>query len=253
MNIDNLKNKFVEDPEDILAGGDLKGEIQDITIGAHAVHRRNAINVGPSIYKDSSNSVGAYSTSSFFEGILSIYMEGALQQTRLADQVNMGHAAYSTVDLVMGDVVTTIEAIELSEFTQNGSRREIKGQAGDAIRYNQVPTLERIDQETSKGIDERAARLMLQYSALDGDLTFSSSGLFKVEFPDQPSELTTFHGFGGFDYTYDLGRSRIAASGGYRDLGRTGSAPLRVSNKWNTPERLIFNTSRDEQVFELQA
>ena len=65
---------------------------------------------------------------------------------------------------------------------------------------------------------------MLQYSLLDGDLTFSSSGLYKLEFPDKPSELTTLHTFGGLEYGYDRARSRFAVTGGYRDLSRTGGA-----------------------------
>jgi hypothetical protein len=144
------------------------------------------------------------------------------------------------VDLILGDLVATVETIELAEFSQNGSRRAIRGQAGDAFRYNQAPTLERIDQETSKGVDERGGRLMLQYSLLDGDLLLSSSALYKLEFPSKPGELTTLHTFGGFEYGYDLGRSRIALSGGYRDLTRTGGNTIESFKQMEHSEATIL-------------
>ncbi len=224
VNIDNLKNKFVEDPNDILVGGEVKAQSGSLAMGIHGVHRRNEAGVSQSTNADASNSIGVYSSDSLFDGHLSLYLEGAFQQNRQADQLNSGHAVYGTMDLIAGDLVITIEAIELSDFSQNGSRRAIKGQAGDAFRYNQAPTLERIDQETSKGVDERGGRLMMQYSLLDGDLLLSSSTLYKLEFPQKPAELTTLHAFGGFEYGYDMGRSRLALAGGYRDLTRTGGA-----------------------------
>jgi hypothetical protein len=240
VNIDNLKNKFVEDPNDILAGTEVKGQIGSVAVGLHGLHRRNEDGVSQSAHADASNSVGAYTSGSFVEGQVSLYLEGAFQQTRLADQLNAGHALYGTLDLVFADLVATIETIELSDFTQSGSRKAIKGQAGDAFRYNQAPTLERIDQETSKGIDERGGRLMMQYSLLEGDLTLSSSALYKVEFPDKASELTTLHTFGGFECGYDLGRSRVALTGGYRDLSRTGGATVKSFKQMEHAETTIL-------------
>ena len=57
---------------------------------------------------------------------------------------------------------------------------------------------------------------------LDGDFTLASNAMFKQEFPDTPSQLTTLHTYGGAEVAYGGGRSRFAVSGGYRDLKRTG-------------------------------
>lgn len=222
VNIDNLKFKFVEEPEDILTGTEVKTEFSFLQLGLHGLYRQNRDNVIESDFKDAGNSVGAFSSATLLEGDMSIYMEGAFQETRLADQVTQGHAGYGTIYYALGDLITTIEAIQLNDFVQNGRRKDIKGQAGDFFRYNQPPTLERIDQETSKGIDERAGRLMLEYSLSEGDILLSSNALFKQEFPDTPSELTTLHAYGGSEVNYNEGRSRLSLSGGYRDLKRTG-------------------------------
>ena len=120
----------MQDPNDILVGGEVKGQVGSLQLGVHALHRQNKEQVTASDFADASNSVGAYSTATMLDGDMSIYFEGAFQETRLADTVTQGHAGYSTLYYAVGDLITTIECIQLNDFVQNGQRREIKGQAG---------------------------------------------------------------------------------------------------------------------------
>ena len=86
--------------------------------------------------------------------------------------------------------------------------------------------MDRIDQQTSQGIDERAIRLSSDYSFLEGDFLISSNFLWKEEFPGASNEITTLHGYGNSEYTYDLGRSRLSFGGGARRLQLTaGDSP----------------------------
>ena len=165
-------------------------------------------------------------SANMLDGDLSMYLKAPIRK-RDSQTLNQGHAGYAAIDYSLGDMIT-LSALHLTDFVQNGQRREIKGQAGD-FRYNQPPTLERIDQETSKGIDERAGRLMLEYTMLDGDFTLASNAMFKQEFPT-PSQLTTLHTYVKLEIFHGGGRSRFAVSR-YRDLKQPATVKVRALRK----------------------
>ena len=226
VNIDNLKNKFVADPDDILSGAELSYRWRGGKAGLHSLFRRNETGIADSELYDGALGAGGFLTQQFSDGDVNFYLEAAHQEVRVAESVDRGHAVYSSIFWGIGDLSNTLELLSLHNFTQNGSPRAIKGQASDFFRYNQPPTLDRIDQQTSQGIDERALRLSSDYSFLDGDFLISSNFLWKEEFPGASNEITTLHGYGNSEYTYDLGRSRVSLGGGARRLQLTaGDSP----------------------------
>ncbi|MEE2755268.1 MAG: DUF6029 family protein [Myxococcota bacterium] len=228
VNIDILNQRFVEDPEDILAGGwyalrNLKLGSLRTTLGTHYLYRKNQASSALSEMDDGSSNLGAYIEFPALGDYGSLYLEADIQQTREFDQVTEGKAAYGAVDFFIGDTSLVVEAIYLDQFRQYGSVNRYD----EPVRYNQAPTLDRIDQETSKGENEYAARIRLEQSFLDGDFVVYVNGMYKIIDPDDLSEVTQVHGYSGLKGEFDSGRSRYALSGGYRDENATGGPTTR--------------------------
>ena len=214
VNIDKLKQRFVDDPNDVLAGGwyGWRG-LKWVDIGAHYVFRQNASKRAPSQLDDASNQVGATIEFPSLGGRGSLFLEADYQQLREVDNVTDGKAAYGALDLFAGDTSILMEAIYLDSIQQFGSTNRY----GEPVRYNLPPTLERIDQETSRGQNEWGGKVRVEQSLSDGDVVLYVNGVYKKVDPDTPSEVQQIHAFAGTEIQYDRGRSRANLSGGWRD------------------------------------
>jgi hypothetical protein len=228
VNIDVLKQRFVDDPNDILAGGWYAlrripvGAIK-MEVGLHYLFRQNAITEANAESKNASNNIGGKIEFPELGEYGSLYLETDIQQARNADTLSEGRAAYGAMDIFLGDTSLLFEGIYLDNFKQYGRNNRY----GEPLRYNQAPTLDRIDQETSLGQNEWGGRARIEHAFADGDFVLYANGMYKKLDPDELSEVIQIHGYGGFKGEFDGGRSRYTASGGYRDENASGGTTTR--------------------------
>ena len=147
------------------------------------------------------------------DDMLSGYIEYDHQQRRLIEKVSEGQATYFSFDFHKGDTTVLTEGAWVNDFQQRGSENTALKRRFD---YNQIPTLERIDQEIAENYDFRGIRTKVQQSFLDQNLSLHVNILYRVTRPEDPMEVQQYHVFGGGEYLFDLGRSRLSLSGGHR-------------------------------------
>jgi hypothetical protein len=147
------------------------------------------------------------------EDRLSGYIEYDHQQRRLVEKVSEGQAAYFSLDFHKGDTTVLTEGAWVQDFQQRGSENTALKRRFD---YNQIPTLERIDQEVAENYDFHGIKTKVQQSFLNQNLSLHINLLYRVTRPDDPMEIQQYHGFLGGEYLFDLGRSRLSLSGGHR-------------------------------------
>ena len=212
-NIDTVKEHFLDDPDDILAGGWLVYQgLKSAQLGLHGVYRLNETPLLTDEDNDHGFTVGGSVEVPSLGEFGSLYLESDYQRNTLVGTTEEGHASYVTVDLFFGDLSIIVEGIYLEEFRQRGSQNSVEG---IAFRYNQPSTLDRIDQENSLGENELGGRLRVEYALWDGDLVFYVNGLHKRVEPGD-SEVQQTHLYTGTELNYDEGGSRFQASGGFR-------------------------------------
>ena len=162
---------------------------------------------------DATSSGGLFLNLPSLSDFLSLYGEFDTQQRRLIEDVQEGYAGYLTLDWHFADTSVLTEGLWVDNFEQRGSNNTA---LLSRFNYNQGPTLERIDQEVAETYDVRGGRVRLQHDLLQGDLSLHLNGLYRNTKPNDPMELSQYHGYGGLEWYYDLGRSRLSASGGHR-------------------------------------
>lgn len=168
---------------------------------------------------------------------LSLYAEGDVQQREALDEEPTGSAVYGTADLAFGDTSILLEGLRLDTWAQPGSPNTA---LGDRFVYNQPPTLERIDQEVANNEHARGGRVRVEHYFFDLDLRLFASGLYKQTAPEEPSEVTVLHTYGGFEQYYQDGRSRVKLSGGWREENSTnGDRNDPVKDMWHIEADLV--------------
>lgn len=220
-NLDGVTQKFMEDPDDVLTGASATLHLGRADVSVHGLILRSRVPTSPDVDEDGTNLAGAYLDLPLTDW-LSLYVEGAFEQYRIIRQDERGTAAYAAADLDLGIVSLLVEGLYLDQFQVLGSRNDLLGQR---TVYNQPPTLERIDQEVLDNENVRGGRVKLSRAFLDGSLVLYTSGMLR-QFGKDAAGVNALHGYGGFEFTYDGGRSRWYASAGYREeiLVRDGQA-----------------------------
>ena len=215
-NLDTVTQAFVEDTDDTLVGGayGFRG-LDGIELGVHDLYLKPTEPFAEQVAtSDLSHTIGAYVDMATLLDWMSLYIEADYQQRKESSQVKTGRAAYAALDLFVGEFIFIAEGLFLENFIQRGS----KNSALDShFNYSQPPTLERIDQEVLNNTDVLGGRLRVERSFLEGDLVVHANGMVRVNNRNNPEEAKQMHGFAGFELAYQSGRSRVAASGGYRD------------------------------------
>ena len=215
VNLDMVSMHYVDDVNDLILGGQggyrlpIGGEVGLL----YAYLQPTEQTLDTVELKDATSSGGLYLNLPSLTSFLSAYAEFDVQQRRLVEAVQEGQAAYLTLDWHFGDTTVLTEGLWVDNFEQRGSENSA---LVTRFNYNQGPTLERIDQEVAELYDVRGGRLRLQQDFMEGDLSVHANGLFRNTKPNDPMELTQYHGYGGLEWYFDLGRSRLSASGGHR-------------------------------------
>ncbi len=214
-NLDPVTQRFMEDPEDTLAGGRFTLHVGRADLSVHGLYLSPKVIVGDAVDRSKEQTVlgGGYVELPATDW-LNLYVEGAAQQYRLISTDHTGMAAYAAADFDLGVVSLLLEGLYLDQFHVMGSAN--RGLGGMPNRYNQPPTLERIDQEVLDNEDVRGGRAKISRAFLDGDLVVYVNGMLR-QFGREEDAATVdaLHGYTGFELIYDSG-SRWNLSGGYR-------------------------------------
>ncbi|MEZ4465666.1 MAG: redoxin domain-containing protein [bacterium] len=222
-NLDIVSERFVEDTDDVVTGGRLAVKaIPGLELGVFALHLRPETQTLAAAARevlgvtedDQSTGGGFYVDAPELGGLVSVYAEADLQQKTIAGEDSDGKAIYATLNVALPHVNVLAEGIHLDEYEVRGSPNTALQQA---FSYNQVPTLERLDQIVDNVVDFSGGRLYVEPYFLDGTLTFHANGMLRLNDPGEDAEIRQVHAYGGARLLYQEGRSRVELSGGHRD------------------------------------
>lgn len=220
-NLDNVSQHYVDDVADIVVGGSYEfSGIEDLDIEIFTCYLQPEETL---LEEETDSTVAGGIVLDLPAALewLSLYGEADIQNRRLAGISEQGFAGYLSSDLLFGDLSFLLEGLLLDEFEMRGSRNTA---LNSRFSYYRPPTLERIDQEVANNRDVLGGRLRVEYYFFDADLTIHANGMVRLNNLDTPSELTQIHGFGGFDWYFQDGSSRLSASGGYRDENQVSTS-----------------------------
>lgn len=211
-NLDGVTQRFLEDPDDTLAGASATLHLGRADVSFHGLLLQPRVSTLPEFDEDRTVLGGAYIDLPVTDW-LSVYAEGAIEEYRIARTDQRGSAAYATADLDLQVVSLLLEALWLDHFQVAGSYDNLLQRRNV---YNQPPTLERIDQEVLDNENVSGGRAKISRAFLDGSLVLYTSGMFR-QYGPQTALVDTLHGYGGFEFSYGGGGSRWYASAGYRE------------------------------------
>ena len=213
VNIDMVSMHHIEDRQDLVVGGETKYNLRKAKIGLlYAYIQPQEQEISGLTLTDATSSGGFYVDSKNLS-FLNLYLECDLQQRRLAESLQEGKAIYTKFDFHFGHTTLLSDWLWLDNFEQRGSQNTA---VNSRFNYNLGPNLERIDQEVAELYDVRGTRLRLEQSVLDDALALHVNGLYRLTKPNDPMEITQYHGFGGVDWQYDQQGSKLSISGGHR-------------------------------------
>jgi len=218
VNLDPVSQKHIEDADDFLAGSAYELRPVDwLALGAHALYAQPEERLLEHSL-DRSYSAGLYAELPDLFGLVSLYAEVDAQQRLLAGEPGMGSGGTLSADFRADDTGLLLEGLFLEEFEQRGSRNSALQSRFD---YNRPPTLERLQEEVLNNRDVVGGRLRVEHYLAPLDLLLFVNAMIRLNERDAPSELRQGHAYGGAEWYFQSGASRLAASGGYRDEQQT--------------------------------
>lgn len=209
-NLDGVTQKHLEDPNDLLMGASATLHVGVADISVHGLYLKPRVPTLADLDQDQTLLGGAYVDLPLFSR-LSLYLEGAVEQYRIATTEEMGTALYASADMDLELVSLLVEGLWLDKFQVMGSYDETLQRRNT---YNQPPTLERFDQEVLDNENVRGGLARVSRSFFSGDLIVYVNGMYRQYGPELAA-VDAIHGYGGFELTY--GTSRWFASSGYRE------------------------------------
>ena len=229
VNIDMVSMHHIEDRRDLILGGESKYNLPRAKVGVlYAYIEPEEQEISDLVLHDATSSGGLYLDSKNLS-FLNLYLEFDVQQRRLAESIQEGKAVYTRFDFHFHNTTILSDWLWLDNFEQRGSQNTA---VNSRFNYNLGPNLERIDQEVAELYDVRGTRLRLEQGLLKETLSLHLNGLYRLTKPDDPMEITQYHGFGGLDWKYDQKGSKISMSGGHRLDLREGY----ISRVWSHAE-----------------
>lgn len=221
VNLDPVSQKHIADVDDLLAGSAYElRPLDGLVVGAHALYAQPQERLLEHSL-DRSYSAGAFAELPALLDFVSLYAEAAAQQRLLAGEPGLGFAGYLTADLRAGDSGVLLEGLYLDDLEQKGSRNTALNSRFD---YNRPPTLERLQEEVLNNRDVLGGRVRLEHYLAPWELLLYVNALVRLNDRGEPAELRQGHAYGGLEWYYQQGSSRLAASGGYRDERQTTGA-----------------------------
>ncbi len=260
QNLDPQDLYLAEDPLDRLAGIRLEGKIPGgrLTLAVHGVWESPSHGDARS---ESTRMTGGTLDAVLVPGKLllgaefdwgwfeSLYSYPIQHPQRLDRRDHTGYAAYLDLSAKLGPVSILLEGKLYDAFALEGSLRYPADSS--PIFYNQPPTAERIDQEIENTHTVIGGRLKVDWRILPSFTAFvSASGGDYVSVHDlihasKPSMggnafhvAWYMHTWGGVDWRWDLMRSNLVITGGWR-TEREPEDPDYPGQEWRERKRIV--------------
>ncbi|MFN3201222.1 MAG: DUF6029 family protein [Bradymonadia bacterium] len=227
-NLDWVSLKFVEDSEDLIAGGEYTlrvGELFDfdrsidLTMYYVYLQPRDPILDRPGLDDDQTQTVGGSLDVPELTDWLTFYGEVDYQQRRLVGDEEDGTAGFVALNVLQEHYGILFEGLYLDKYELRGGENTA---TQNRFNYNQPPTVERFDQEVLNNRDILGGRIRADLFLLDGDFVPYVNGMHRIVNPDEPGKVKQYHGYGGFEWRYRQGRARMNLAGGFRDEVQNG-------------------------------
>lgn len=250
-NIDAVNQRYVEPVHDAVAGYEY--ELRAIP-GARLRLFGAFIDVGERVVADEPDRSYAQGLAVELPRIapwLSAYAEADVQHRTRAGESALGLAATAAATITAPTTTLLMESLWLDDFEQLGSGNSAL--SGAPFRYNQPPTLERIDQETLNASTSVGGRIRVEQRLTDGGSIAYASGNLIVSERGSPIEIRTAHGYAGLLSRYQDGRSRVEVSAGYRDETQTNLPPRELELATFYPGHRQLKSMRHAELDWLQA
>lgn len=248
---DTPTEHHVPEANDVVAGGGWTWRAhEELHLGTYAYTQRMRKSLSVDAGPDHTSATGAFFELPDVADLLAIYGEVDWQGRKSGEIRYQGQAAYLTMDLNAAGFSALAEGILLDDILVRGS--EVSG-SPVPFEYNQPPTLERLDQEFEPNQNVVGGRLRLAYAFLEGDLSPYVSMMVRRNEPDADKPLDQYHGYGGVDWSYQNGTSRLGASGGYRQHrqdARQGKSMKHAEVDWvqDLPGAQVFHFTANEEL-----
>ncbi len=209
----------VPQTHDVIAGGAYTARMFDtVHFGTYAYTERLRLAQDPSAGFDHTSASGAFFELPDVADVLAVYGEADWQGRKRGEDRSQGKAGYLTLDLNAAGFSVLLEGLYIDDIMVRGTSPG----APAPLDYANPPTLERLDQEVDTTTDTEGGRARVSYGFLDGDLAPYVSVLVRKNEPKGPAPVDVIHTYGGFDWAYGGGASRLGASGGYRRFTQKG-------------------------------
>lgn len=210
LNFDAVVHKFVEDTDDIIAGGQWGVRPEGLPeFGVMAAIVRPHREAGAGGQQLSNYSGGVYIDSPGLTEWVDLYLEADAQFVKRGPVDDQNFAAYLSADLTLGENLVLVEGLYMDRFSVNGSENSA---TQTPYLYNRPPTLERFDQEVFDYTHVQGGRVRVERPIGDPDTVVHTNVMYRRQAPGV-AEVHQFHGYAGIEAQVP---SRLAISGGYR-------------------------------------
>lgn len=227
-NLDSVSYNYVRDANDLLAGAESEVRPLDgVTLKAFGIYSQPQERIFDQQVSGVSGGIAAELTD--ISDWLVIYAEADAQRRQVGASGDTGFAGYLTADSRIGDTTLLLEGLYLNAFEQFGGTNSA---LNTRFSYNRPPTLLRIQDEVTSNRDVVGSRARLEHYLPDAGLLLHVTGAVRLDdfFDPTISYIRELHGYGGFEWEFSEGRSRLSASAGLRHDSRDGEVIKRMTH-----------------------
>jgi len=257
QNVDQATGRYVDDPNDFVAGGRTEYRFLDkVNLGLHVVggiQSRASGSTEPS-RRDSRLMYGGSTDAPKMTRWLAVYLEGAGQLVTEADRRNSGLALYGALTGYFGAVAVLLEAKYYKDYQPWHASVPSAFVEFSPISYLQPPTAERIVTELPAPIfSVGGIRGRADWRVSPKLQLFASTAYFEDD--SVATQPLRFHDpYGGAEIRWDNGSSHAFLSGGFRyEQDRTSGAMHQEIGhaEWDFTQHLPRGLSVETQGFVL--
>ena len=214
-NLDPISNHTMPEFGDELGGVFLEySGIGGVLVGAHGFHRIYETPVLPGD-QDWSQTGGLYLDIPSVLDWAAFYVEVNMQRRYQVGIFNNALGGVAASTLSFGDTNLLVEGAYLDDFEMSTSFEGLADQY-PKVPLNRPPTLSRIRDEVITLGDYVGGRVRLEHSFREAGLLVHANGRYRNNLPNSASPIVEYHGFGGFELSFQGGKSKVSMEGGYR-------------------------------------
>jgi len=211
VNFDAIVHRFVEDTNDLVAGGQYSVRPDGLPeLGLLAAVVRVVPDEGEGGLRSTTYNGGVFIDGPGLTEWLDVYLELDGQAVKRGEaELDRNLGAYLGADLMLGETLMLVEGLYLDTYAVRGSKNSA---TKEPYAYNRPPTLERFDQEVFDYEHVQGGRVRAERPLGDPDTVGHANAMFRRQSPGE-SEVRQYHAYTGMEMQVP---ARLALSGGYR-------------------------------------